>query len=113
MIENSIDAKSTNVAVSVKDGGLKLIQILDNGCGILKEDLELACERFCTSKMQVIKDLKSIETFGFRGEALASLSHVSYVTIVSRSVDDKLAHKAQYIDGKLKSNFLNLKQFFF
>ena len=48
--------------MSVKDGGLKLIQILDNGCGILKEDLELACERFCTSKMQVIKDLKTIET---------------------------------------------------
>ena len=77
-----------------------LIQIEDDGCGIGSEDLKLAGVRFATSKLTQYEDLKKIESFGFRGEALASISHVSKLEIISKPADQVVAHKIKFLDGQ-------------
>jgi len=101
MLENSLDAGATSVTIVAKGGGMQLLQIIDNGHGIRKHDLEIVCERFTTSKIASYNDLQSVSTFGFRGEALASITHVAHVQIVTRTADQQCAFKAKYSDGKL------------
>ncbi|KAH7355076.1 histidine kinase-like ATPase [Rhexocercosporidium sp. MPI-PUGE-AT-0058] len=101
LIENSVDAGSTSLEVLVKDGGLKLLQITDNGHGIAKEDLPILCERFTTSKLKSFEDLTSIGTYGFRGEALASISHIAHLTVTTRTKDSTCAFRAHYDSGRL------------
>ncbi|KAI1436614.1 histidine kinase-like ATPase [Xylaria sp. CBS 124048] len=101
LIENAVDAGATSLEVLVKDGGLKLLQITDNGHGIDKDDLPILCERFTTSKLKKFEDLSSICTYGFRGEALASISHISHLTVTTRTKDSSCAWRAHYDGGKL------------
>ncbi|KAF2225293.1 histidine kinase-like ATPase [Elsinoe ampelina] len=101
LIENAVDAGATSLEVLVKDGGLKLLQITDNGCGINRDDLPILCERHTTSKLKVFEDLTSIGTYGFRGEALASISHIAHLTVTTKTQDSPTAFKAYYLGGKL------------
>ncbi len=85
LIENSIDSGATEIVAEIKKGGVSLIRVTDNGSGIAKEDLPVALKRHATSKIREKEDLNSILTLGFRGEALAAISSVSVMTIISKT----------------------------
>ena len=101
LLENSLDAGATSITVVAKNGGMKLLQIQDNGHGIQPDDFGILCERFTTSKLTQFDDLKKIATFGFRGEALASITHVAHMTVTSMTPGAPCAHKAHFVDGVL------------
>lgn len=85
LIENSIDSGATSIVAEIKRGGVALIRVTDNGCGIDREDLPVALKRHATSKIRDKEDLNTIATLGFRGEALAAISSVSALTIISKT----------------------------
>jgi DNA mismatch repair protein MutL len=87
LIENALDAGATQVAVEIGQGGLELIRVSDNGCGIAADELRLAFERYATSKLPSESSLEQIATLGFRGEALPSIAAVADVDLVSRPPD--------------------------
>ncbi len=85
LMENAIDAGSTAITVEIKDGGVSFIRITDNGCGINKDDIHMAFLRHCTSKIESAKDLLTIASLGFRGEALSSIAAVSQVELITKT----------------------------
>ena len=100
MLENSIDAGAKNITVEIKNGGISLIKISDDGSGIAKDDMEIAFERHATSKIRRAEDLASVTTMGFRGEALASIAAISKVEMISKKIGDEVGNKIVVEGGK-------------
>lgn len=101
LVENSIDAGSTKIKVEIEGGGIEKICVADNGCGISKDDLPLAFLPHATSKITDIDDLNSIETLGFRGEALASIASVSMITLSTKTKDAETGYKISADGGDI------------
>ncbi|AWW33546.1 DNA mismatch repair endonuclease MutL [Mannheimia varigena] len=99
LLENSLDAGANNIQIDIEKGGSQLIRIRDNGCGISKQDLPLALARHATSKISSLEDLEAILSLGFRGEALASISSVSRLTLTSHTTEQSEAWQA-YAQGR-------------
>lgn len=102
LMENAIDAGATKVRVLVVDGGRTSIQVIDNGMGMSETDARLAFERHATSKIKKAEDLFALTTMGFRGEALASISAVAQVELVTRRADDELGTKVVISGSRLE-----------
>jgi DNA mismatch repair protein MutL len=101
LLENSLDAKSTEIEITIERGGSKLIQVQDNGVGIYKEDLPLAIASHATSKIANLADLEGVKSYGFRGEALASISSVSRLELIS-AVEDQSCGWSIQLEGRDK-----------
>jgi DNA mismatch repair protein MutL len=101
LLENSLDAGSTEVRIEVESGGRRLIRIADDGCGMLRDDALLAFERHATSKLRDVKDLLSIATLGFRGEALPSIASVSRLLLETRSAEETTGTRVEIAGGKM------------
>ena len=101
MCENSIDAGAKNITIEIKNGGISLIKIVDDGCGISEDDMELSFERHATSKIRSADDLVKVKTMGFRGEALASIAAISNVEMISKRPEDEVGHRIVVEGGKI------------
>ena len=101
LIENAIDAGATEIKIEVRQGGRRLIRVIDNGAGIPADEVELAFARYSTSKLTSVDDLSRIGTLGFRGEALASIAAVSQLTMVTRCADEAVGTKVRLEGGTI------------
>lgn len=103
LLENAIDARATAVTVEIRDGGISLIRVTDNGCGIPKEELPLAFLRHSTSKIRSVEDLFTVSSLGFRGEALSSIAAVAQVEVITKTPDSLTGTRYQIEGGEEKS----------
>src|SRR5947209_8051073 len=101
LLENSLDAGATEFRLEVEAGGRRLIRLADNGSGMMRDDALLAFERHATSKLSDVKDLLSIATLGFRGEALPSIASVSRLLLETRSDEDSVGTAVEIAGGKI------------
>ena len=101
LLENSLDAGATDLRIDIESGGRRLIRVSDNGCGMLRDDALLAFERHATSKLSDVRDLLSIATLGFRGEALPSIASVSRLLLETRSAEETTGAAVEIAGGKL------------
>jgi DNA mismatch repair protein MutL len=101
LLENSLDAGATRIRVQIEGGGKKLLQVVDNGCGMVRDDALLAFERHATSKIKDAEDLLNIKTLGFRGEALPSIASVSRVLLETRAPEDPSGTLLEIAGGKI------------
>jgi len=104
LVENAVDAGASEVTVVVTDAGRTLIQVIDDGSGMSPEDAVMCFERHATSKIAAAEDLEAIGTYGFRGEALASIAAVSEVTLKTRRQSDDVATQVRVTDGKTETS---------
>jgi DNA mismatch repair protein MutL len=100
LIENAIDAGATAISVEIREGGLQSIRVGDNGGGMTRDDAALAVERFATSKITSERDLQTVRTLGFRGEALPSIAAVSQFEMLTRAQDEIQGTRVRVVDGK-------------
>jgi len=101
LIENAIDAGATETKIEIRQGGIRLMRVMDNGCGIPGDEVELAFARYSTSKLESASDLERVSTLGFRGEALASIAAVAQVTLVSRTAQESLGTQVKLENGAI------------
>jgi len=101
LLENSLDAGATEFRLDIEAGGRRLIQLSDNGCGMMRDDALLAFERHATSKLSDVKDLLSIATLGFRGEALPSIASVSRLVLETKAREEQAGTTVEIAGGKL------------
>src|SRR5271155_5214451 len=101
LLENSLDAGSTDFRLDVEAGGRRLIRLADDGCGMIRDDALLAFERHATSKLSDVRDLLSIATLGFRGEALLSIASVSRLLLETRAAEDRIGTVVEIAGGKI------------
>ena len=102
LLENAIDAKSTAVTVEIRDGGLSMIRVTDNGCGIPKEEIPTAFLRHATSKIRSVEDLITVASLGFRGEALSSIASVARVELITKTTGCMSGSRYQIEGGEEK-----------
>jgi len=102
LIENALDAGATHITLFVEEGGKKLLRVVDNGCGMSHEDARMSIVHHATSKIRSVHDLNSLITFGFRGEALSSISSVSRMKLVTKEEEALEGYKLLIEDGKVK-----------
>ncbi|ONI45936.1 hypothetical protein AN641_02875 [Candidatus Epulonipiscioides gigas] len=101
LVENSIDAKASSITVEIKNGGIDLMRVTDNGEGFQLDEMEIAFIKHATSKIECTKDLESVLTMGFRGEALSSISSISKIQLASKNIDSIVGKKIELIAGKV------------
>src|ERR1700759_2531969 len=101
LLENSLDAGARRIRVNIEAGGKKLIQITDDGCGMVRDDAMLAFERHATSKIKNAADLLNVATLAFRGEALPSIASVSRLRLETRAADEEWGTVVEINGGKI------------